>query len=75
MSSLDIIILQWNWKMSMEEFYEYKMNVATTMILTRYDYYGCYDYMSYHYHITAIIMMIWSVIWASVFLYVWIFNK
>lgn len=44
--------------MSMEEFYEYQMNVATTMILTRYDYYGCYDYMSYHYHITAIIMMI-----------------
>lgn len=38
------------------EFYEYKVSIVImTIILTQYDYYDCYDYMSI---ITAIIMMI-----------------
>lgn len=48
MSSLNIISYSETGekKMSMENFYEYEINIVTTIILRRYDYYDCYDYMS-----------------------------
>lgn len=55
-----LLLFPVNLKYLCGEFYQ-----CITMILSKYNYYDCSSV--YHYHITAIILMIWSIIWASVF--------
>lgn len=55
-----LLLFPVNLKYLCGEFYQ-----CITMILSKYNYYDCSGV--YHYHITAIILMIWSIIWASVF--------
>lgn len=55
-----LLLFPVNLKYLCGEFYQ-----CITMILSKYNYYDCSGV--YHYHITDIILMIWSIIWASVF--------